>query len=393
MTETKAGFCMELADKLERDGNLTDEELASVLLCDDPRFGGYLAEKARDVRERVYGKDVYLRGLIEFTNYCKNNCYYCGIRSGNKNAERYRLSEEEILSCSDLGYALGFRTFVLQGGEDPYDTDERIVSIVRGIKERHPDTAVTLSVGERERESYQKFYDAGADRYLLRHETADKDHYGMLHPENMSYERRMNCLRDLKEIGFQVGRGMMVGSPGQTTEHLIKDLRFLKAFAPEMVGIGPFIPHHDTQYANAPPGTAEMTLRLLSVIRLLLPEVLLPATTALGTVDALGREKGSRRGQMLPCRICRRWASGGNICCMTTRSAPEMRRRNVSAVCRCGWPGPAMRLCRAGATTSGTGREKPERALSCRPLLRKHNETLGNFSLNRRGVCYGNQQI
>ncbi|MBQ1351876.1 MAG: [Oscillospiraceae bacterium] len=296
MTETKAGFCMELADKLERDGNLTDEELASVLLCDDPRFGGYLAEKARDVRERVYGKDVYLRGLIEFTNYCKNNCYYCGIRSGNKNAERYRLSEEEILSCSDLGYALGFRTFVLQGGEDPYDTDERIVSIVRGIKERHPDTAVTLSVGERERESYQKFYDAGADRYLLRHETADKDHYGMLHPENMSYERRMNCLRDLKEIGFQVGRGMMVGSPGQTTEHLIKDLRFLKAFASEMVGIGPFIPHHDTQYANAPPGTAEMTLRLLSVIRLLLPEVLLPATTALGTVDALGREKGFAAG-------------------------------------------------------------------------------------------------
>ena len=297
MVETRSGnYYMGLADKLERDRDLTDEEFVSVLLVDDPQFSEYLSAKARAVREKVYGKEVYLRGLIEFTNYCKNNCYYCGIRCGNKNAERYRLSEEEILSCSDKGYELGFRTIVLQGGEDPYFTDERIVSIVRKIKEQHPDTAVTLSIGERERESYQKFYDAGADRYLLRHETADKAHYERLHPANMSFEHRMQCLRDLHEIGYQVGCGMMVGSPGQKIEHLVKDLRFLQEFKPEMVGIGPFIPHRDTRYADEQPGTVGMTLRLLSVIRLLLPEVLLPATTALGTIDVLGREKGITAG-------------------------------------------------------------------------------------------------
>lgn len=297
MVETRSGsYYMELADKLERDRDLSDDEFASVLLVDDPQFSEYLSAKAREVREKVYGKDVYLRGLIEFTNYCKNNCYYCGIRCGNKNAERYRLSEEEILSCSDRGYELGFRTIVLQGGEDPYFTDDRIVSIVRKIKEQHPDTAVTLSIGEREKESYQRFYDAGADRYLLRHETADKAHYETLHPANMSFEHRMQCLRDLHEIGYQVGCGMMVGSPGQRIEHLVKDLRFLQEFKPEMVGIGPFIPHRDTRYADEQPGTVGMTLRLLSVIRLLLPEVLLPATTALGTIDVLGREKGITAG-------------------------------------------------------------------------------------------------
>ena len=242
MTETKAGFCMELADKLERDGNLTDEELASVLLCDDPRFGEYLAEKARDVRERVYGKDVYLRGLIEFTNYCKNNCYYCGIRSGNKNAERYRLSEEEILSCSDLGYALGFRTFVLQGGEDLFFTDEKICGLVSEIKRRHPDCAVTLSIGERPRESYEAFFNAGADRYLLRHETINPVHYSQLHPRELTIENRVRCLRDLREIGFQVGCGMMVGSPFQTVDYLMDDLYFMAEFRPHMIGIGPFIP-------------------------------------------------------------------------------------------------------------------------------------------------------
>ena len=285
-----------LADKLEYDRDLSDEEFAAVLLYDDPQFNDYLSAKARAVREKNYGKDVYLRGLIEFTNYCRNNCYYCGIRSGNKNAERYRLSEEDIIACSDLGYKLGFRTIVLQGGEDPYYTDDRIVSIVSKIKKLHPDAAVTLSIGEKERESYERFYAAGADRYLLRHETADRDHYEILHPASMSYEHRMQCLRDLHEIGYQVGCGMMVGSPGQTTQHLIRDLRFLQEFKPEMVGIGPFIPHRDTKYADHKPGTAEMTLRLLSVIRLLLPDVLLPATTALGTIDPLGREKGIMAG-------------------------------------------------------------------------------------------------
>ena len=285
-----------LVDKLADSKDLSDEELLAVLRSEDPDLDAYLAEKARTVREKIYGKDVFLRGLIEFTNYCKNNCRYCGIRRDNKNAERYRLSEEEIFACSNMGYALGFRTFVLQGGEDPYFNDDRIVEIVRGIKERHPNCAVTLSIGEREKESYQRFYDAGADRYLLRHETADKSHYESLHPKEMSFDHRMQCLRDLKEIGYQVGAGFMVGSPGQKIEYLVKDLRFLQDLKPEMVGIGPFIPHHDTEYADHPSGTVQLTLRLLSVIRLLLPEVLLPSTTALGTIDPRGREKGILAG-------------------------------------------------------------------------------------------------
>ena len=289
-------YCFELADKLESERDLTDEEFAAVLLCEVPGFGDYLAARARNVREKHYGRSVYLRGLIEFTNICRNNCYYCGIRSGNANCERYRLSEEQILSCSDMGYELGFRTFVLQGGEDPYYTEEKVVSVVSKLKERHPDCAVTLSIGEWDKESYQKFFDAGADRYLLRHETADKEHYEMLHPAELSFGHRMQCLRDLKEIGYQVGCGMMVGSPYQTTEHLVKDLRFLQDFKPEMVGIGPFIPHHDTQFADFEAGTAGMTIRLLSIIRLLLPDVLLPATTALGTIDPSGREKGLLAG-------------------------------------------------------------------------------------------------
>ncbi len=286
----------QLIDRLEGSRDLSDAEFTELLLCEDSEAVAYLAERARVVREKIYGKEVYLRGLIEFTNYCKNNCKYCGIRCGNKNAERYRLSKEEILSCCDIGYELGFRTFVLQGGEDPYFNDDRMVDIVSAMRKSHPDCAITLSIGEREKESYQKLFDAGANRYLLRHETADKAHYEYLHPKEMSYDHRMQCLRDLKEIGYQVGCGMMVGSPGQKTEHYIKDLRFMQEFKPEMVGIGPFIPHHDTEYAGEKAGTVEMTLKLLSIIRLILPEVLLPATTALGTIDPTGREKGILAG-------------------------------------------------------------------------------------------------
>lgn len=286
----------QLVDRLEGSRDLSDEEFTELLLCEDSEAVSYLAERARAVREKIYGKEVYLRGLIEFTNYCKNNCKYCGIRCGNKNAERYRLSKEEILSCCDIGYELGFRTFVLQGGEDQYFNDDRMVDIVSAMRKNHPDCAITLSIGEREKESYQKLFDAGANRYLLRHETADKAHYEYLHPKEMSYDHRMQCLRDLKEIGYQVGCGMMVGSPGQKTEHYIKDLRFMQEFKPEMVGIGPFIPHHDTEYAGEKAGTVEMTLKLLSIIRLILPEVLLPATTALGTIDPTGREKGILAG-------------------------------------------------------------------------------------------------
>ncbi len=285
-----------LVDKLEKERNLSDEGLSTVLFCEDEEAAEYLAKRARAVREKAYGKDVYIRGLIEFSNYCRNDCNYCGIRRSNSNAKRYRITEDEIISCTDRGHELGFRTFVLQSGEDPFFTKERIINIVGRIKERHPDSAVTLSIGEWDRESYQQFFDVGADRFLLRHETADREHYATLHPESMSFDHRMQCLKDLKEIGYQVGCGMMVGSPGQKQEHLIKDLRFIQEFRPHMVGMGPFIPHHDTEYAGFEAGSGELTLRLLSVIRLMMPEVLLPATTALGTVDPRGRERGLLAG-------------------------------------------------------------------------------------------------
>ncbi|HBA63339.1 MAG TPA: [FeFe] hydrogenase H-cluster radical SAM maturase HydE [Lachnospiraceae bacterium] len=255
-----------------------------------------LAEEAVRLRKRYYGTKVYTRGLIEFTNYCKNNCYYCGIRGGNKNAIRYRLTKKEILDCCENGYELGFRTFVLQGGEDPYFTDDRMVEIIQEIKKQYPDCALTLSIGEKSYESYRRYREAGADRYLLRHETASDAHYRMLHPENMSLANRKQCLYDLKSLGYQVGAGFMVGSPGQTNADLAEDMIFLKELEPQMVGIGPFIPHHDTRFASEPAGSVEKTLFLLSVIRILLPKVLLPATTALGTMDPQGREKGLAAG-------------------------------------------------------------------------------------------------
>lgn len=291
MTEKKQRI-----DQLASKHILPTEELITLITDATPESDEYLFAQARAAREVVYGKAVYMRGLIEFTNYCKNDCYYCGIRRSAKGAERYRLSEEQILSCCAAGYALGFRTFVLQGGEDGYYTDERIVSIVSKIKETYPDCAVTLSIGERERASYEAFFAAGADRYLLRHETADDAHYGLLHPPELSLSHRKQCLRDLKEIGYQVGCGFMVGSPGQTPEHLAKDLQFIHELQPHMVGIGPFVPHHDTPFAKEAQGGLELTLRLLSIIRLMQPHVLLPATTALGTIDPLGREKGILAG-------------------------------------------------------------------------------------------------
>jgi len=286
----------DIIDRLVKERDLTDEEFEKLILCEDKETIEYLASKAREVRESIYGKEVYLRGLIEFTNYCKNDCLYCGIRRSNKNAERYRLTEEQILNCCEVGYKLGFRTFVLQGGEDAYFNDDVLVPLIKEIKEKYPDCALTLSIGEREKDSYQRLFDAGADRYLLRHETADKEHYESLHPAELSFDHRMQCLRDLKEIGYQVGCGMMIGSPYQTVKHLIKDLRFLQEFKPEMVGIGPFIPHHDTPFADRETGSVDITLKLLSIIRIMLPEVLLPATTALGTADGLGREKGILAG-------------------------------------------------------------------------------------------------
>ena len=327
-------------DKLLSTHNLSDTELKEILLCDDKEFNEYLFEKARAVREEHYGKSVYLRGLIEFTNHCKNNCYYCGIRCANRNAQRYRLSKNQILECCKEGYALGFRTFVLQGGEDPYYSDEYLVELISEIKNQHPDCAVTLSIGERDKSSYLRLYSAGADRYLFRHETADKEHYRKLHPKNMSFENRMKCLENLREIGYQVGCGMMVGSPFQTVDMLIEDLRFLQSFKPEMVGIGPFIPHHDTRFANEKSGSVELTLRLLSVIRLILPEVLLPSTTALGTLDAFGREKGLLAGanvvmpNLSPSNVRKKYLLYDNKICTGEESAAciSCMQRRVNSV-------------------------------------------------------------
>lgn len=283
-------------DDIARTMRISRDQLRYVLECEGEEDEEYLFEAARNVAERTFGREVYLRGLVEFTNYCKNDCYYCGIRRSNANAQRYRLTEDDILSCCDQGENLGFRTFVLQGGEDPYFTDDRICRIVKRIKAAHPSCAVTLSIGEKSYESYQRFYEAGADRYLLRHETADPDHYAMLHPAALSGEHRKKCLYDLKQIGFQVGCGCMVGTPYQMMDHLYEDLVFMQELQPHMIGIGPFIAQKDTPFRDEPGGSVNRTLRLLAVIRLLFPKVLLPATTALGTADALGREKGILAG-------------------------------------------------------------------------------------------------
>ena len=288
---------MDIVSRFLKERTLSEEEFVLLLQqSGDAAVRETLRREALALCRNYYGNQVYIRGLIEFTNYCKNNCYYCGIRRDNPHVRRYRLSTEEILSCCREGYGLGYRTFVLQGGEDPYFTDERMTELIRQIREEYPDCAITLSIGEREKDSYRKFREAGADRYLLRHETADAAHYRSLHPEGMNFSHRIQCLYDLKALGYQVGAGFMVGSPGQKLEHMAKDLLFLQKLQPEMVGIGPFIPHHDTRYAKEQAGSVQMTLFLLSVIRILLPKVLLPATTALGTMDPVGREKGLLAG-------------------------------------------------------------------------------------------------
>ncbi len=268
-----------------------------TLLCDlDEEEDAYLARLALATKERYYGKEIFIRGLIEVSNICKNDCYYCGIRASNKNCDRYRLSPDEILSACDNGYTLGFRTFVLQGGEDGYFTDECLCNLLCEIKTRYPDCAVTLSLGERSDDSYRALKAAGADRYLLRHETADKAHYGLLHPQNLLWDNRMRCLETLRACGYQVGCGFMVGSPYQTYDMLAEELCFIERFKPDMCGIGPFIPHKDTDFRDCPAGSATLTCRLLSLIRLIHPTVLLPATTALGTLHPEGREMGILHG-------------------------------------------------------------------------------------------------
>ena len=286
----------ELIEKLERENSLSLEEYKYLIDNRDDESACLLREKADKARRRVYGNKVFIRGLIEISNICKNDCLYCGIRKGNRSCQRYRLSEEDILTCCKEGYGLGFRTFVMQGGEDGFFTDEVMCSIIRKIKKSYPDCAVTLSLGERSEESYRRLFEAGADRYLLRHETADKEHYGKLHPKNLSWDKRMECLRNLKKIGFQTGCGFMVESPFQTSEQLAKDLKFVEEFSPEMCGIGPFIPHNETVFRDEKAGSCELTCYLLSIVRLIKPTILLPSTTALGTIDKEGREKGILSG-------------------------------------------------------------------------------------------------
>lgn len=291
------GFHMDIVQRFIDGQKLTREEYIELLQwMDDEDVATRLAKEAVRIRKKYYGNKVYTRGLIEFTNYCKNDCYYCGICLSNKDAVRYRLTKEQILSCCESGYELGFRTFVLQGGEDPYFTDEKMVDIIKSIKTSYSEVALTLSIGEKSYDSYKKFRQAGADRYLLRHETANDEHYRKLHPEKMSLANRKQCLYYLKELGYQVGAGFMVGSPGQTVETLADDIVFLRELQPHMVGIGPFVPHHSTKFADEKAGSVTHTLFLLSVIRILLPKVLLPATTALGTMDPRGREKGILAG-------------------------------------------------------------------------------------------------
>ena len=280
--------------KLKEEKNLSDEELLKLLSTNE--YDSELHTLADEVRREIYGEDVYIRGLIEISNYCKNDCYYCGIRRGNKSAVRYRLTKDDILACCEEGYKLGFRTFVMQGGEDPYYTDDVMCGIVSAVRECYSDCAITLSLGERSYESYLALYNAGANRYLLRHETANAEHYGKLHPQSMNLQNRKDCLFNLKEIGYQVGSGFMVGSPYQTTENLVEDLRFLQKLSPDMIGIGPYVTHAQTPFASFENGSVELTLRLLSVLRLMFPYVLLPSTTALGTLHPQGRELGLKAG-------------------------------------------------------------------------------------------------
>lgn len=318
---------IKLIDKLYNENSLTKNEFVYILDNINNSEVSYLCEKAVITRKKYYDNKVFMRGLIEFTNYCKNDCYYCGIRCSNKNISRYRLSLEDIMDCADIGYKLGYRTFVLQGGEDNYFTDDKIIEIIKSLKTKYNDCAITLSIGEKPYNSYKKFFDAGTDRYLLRHETASKDHYEKLHPNNLKLSNRIDCLKNLKKIGFQVGAGFMIDSPYQNNENLAEDLIFIKNLNPEMVGIGPFIPHHDTIFKDEPTGSLEKSIIILAITRLLLPSALIPATTALGTIDSKGREAGLNAGcnvvmpNLSPVDVRSKYALYDNKICMGDEAA------------------------------------------------------------------------
>lgn len=332
-----------LVDRLAAEHALPVEKYEELVRSFSPALAAYAAERAVAARREVYGDEVFVRGLIEVSSHCRNDCRYCGLRRSNRSAERYRLAPEEVLSCCDTGYDLGFRTFVLQGGEDPALTDAVVCDMVSRIKAAHPDCVVTLSLGERSRASYQALRDAGADRYLLRHETADAAHYARLHPPELTLERRLACLRDLREIGYQVGCGFMVGSPGQTSATLAEDLRLVEELRPEMCGIGPFVPHHATPFAEEPAGSVALTCYLLSLLRLIDPCLLLPATTALATLDPRGRERGMLAGanvampNLSPMDVREKYELYDNKAHAGSEAAEglaELRRRMESVGCR-----------------------------------------------------------
>lgn len=327
-------------DRLKAEQTLPLEGYKTLLTCPDADAVAYLHRQAREVTQAHFSNKIYIRGLIEISNCCRNNCYYCGIRKGNPKVERYRLSRETILDCCTQGYELGFRTFVMQGGEDPAQSAEWIEETVAAIRDRFPDCAITLSLGEKSREEYERFFRAGANRYLLRHETYNAAHYRELHPAEMSQPKRVQCLQWLKEIGYQTGTGMMVGSPGQTIEHLIEDIKFIERLRPEMIGIGPFIPHHDTPLAASAPGSMELTLILLSIFRLMQPAALIPATTALATLAANGRERGILAGanvvmpNLSPCEERKKYELYNNKASLGTEAAEGLTllRKQLHAI-------------------------------------------------------------
>ena len=329
-----------LLSSFEYDNDLNKKKLDKKEKIEIKELKKYLREKARDKADKVFGKYIFMRGLIEFTNYCKNDCIYCGIRKSNKKVERYRLNKKEILECCKIGYDIGFRTFVLQGGEDNFFNIERMSNIARAIKKEFPDCALTLSIGEKEEEYYKELKNNGANRFLLRHETADSEHYSKLHPKYMSLENRKECLRFLKSLGFQTGTGMMIGSPFQKLENIAGDLIFMQEIKPEMIGIGPFLPHKDTPFANEKIGELELTLILISILRLIFPLSLIPATTALGTIKEGGRELGILHGanvvmpNLSPMNVRKKYLLYNNKISTGTESAEgvELLRESIDKI-------------------------------------------------------------
>ena len=329
-----------LLSSFEYDNNLNKKKLNKKEKSEIKELKKYLKEKAREKADKIFGKYIFMRGLIEFTNYCKNDCIYCGIRKSNKNAERYRLNKKEILECCKIGYDIGFRTFVLQGGEDNFFNIERMTNIVKAIKKEFPDCALTLSIGEKEEEYYKELKNNGANRFLLRHETSENEHYSKLHPAYMSLENRKECLRYLKNLGFQTGTGMMIGSPFQKLENIAGDLIFMQEIKPEMIGIGPFLPHKDTPFANEKIGELELTLILISVLRLIFPLSLIPATTALGTIKEGGRELGILHGanvvmpNLSPMNVRKKYLLYNNKISTGTESAEgvELLRESIDKI-------------------------------------------------------------